>query len=122
MDYSNCTHVACSRSSVGKVKTLYEPKAECNCSLSTHNTTEEWEKKIKELNNQWNESVPKSMMLELSVYVHNLALQQVLEKFGIPNIESLEVKREFWEDEDHAVGGYISRKDIKSIITSLQKE
>jgi hypothetical protein len=29
--------------------------------------------------------------------------------------EILGLKREFWEDEDHAVGGYISRKDIKAI-------
>lgn len=26
--------------------------------------------------------------------------------------------RKFWEDEDHAVGGYISKKDLKDLLTS----
>lgn len=26
--------------------------------------------------------------------------------------------RKFWEDEDHAVGGYISKKDLKELLTS----
>ena len=76
---------------------------------STQNTTEEWKIKIKELNQEWYESVPESMMLELCVYVHNLALSQVLEKLENPELEISETSNRT-----------IMR--IKSIITSLQKE
>jgi len=27
--------------------------------------------------------------------------------------------RKFWEDQDHAVGGYISKKDLRDLLTAL---
>lgn len=80
---------------------------------STQNTTEEWKIKIKELNQEWYESVPESMMLELCVYVHNLALSQVLEKmYTLPsyNLDGIGEK------------DCIMFEDLKVLITSLQKE
>jgi len=29
--------------------------------------------------------------------------------------------RKFWEDQDHAVGGYISKKDLRDLLSSLDK-
>jgi hypothetical protein len=34
----------------------------------------------------------------------------------------LNLPRKFWEDEDHAVGGYISKKDLKEALTPLLEE
>ena len=33
--------------------------------------------------------------------------------------ELLSLPRKFWEDEDHIVGGYISKKDLKELLDSL---
>lgn len=30
------------------------------------------------------------------------------------------LKNEFWDDQDHAVGGYISRKEINDILSTLK--
>jgi len=29
--------------------------------------------------------------------------------------------RKFWEDQDHAVGGYISKKDLRDLLSSLDE-
>ena len=39
---------------------------------------------------------------------HKIVLKNAL--LGLP--------RKFWEDQDHAVGGYISRKDLYDILTN----
>lgn len=35
-------------------------------------------------------------------------------------IKSFRANRKFWEDEDHAVGGYVSIKEVAEIINNLK--
>jgi len=43
------------------------------------------------------------------------AEQEMVKKIN----EDIKRKAVFWEDTDHAVGGYVSRKDIKEYLSSL---
>lgn len=48
------------------------------------------------------------------------AITQERQQAVVEAINSL--PRKFWEDEDHAVGGYISKKDLKELLNRQKAE
>ncbi len=57
------------------------------------------------------------------VYLYSVIQQEIdkaLDEQKREIVESFKANRKFWEDEDHAVGGYVSMKEIKEIINNLK--
>ena len=44
--------------------------------------------------------------------------QKIILKNALLQNALLQLPRKFWEDQDHAVGGYISKKDLYDIMTT----
>ena len=77
------------------------------------------EKELWDLTSNYNENTKESDIMAhrdniMTIYKADIVfLEQAFIKEMIGKLP-----REFWEDEDHAVGGYISKKDLYNLLTN----
>lgn len=86
--------------------------------MKKKNKTNDWKKEFRKKFKNVNNVILKENFLEIT----ELFIQQLIQKERELNLKELlsKLPRKFWEDEDHAVGGYISKKDLYDILKNLE--